>query len=486
MATPGCQHSAGVLENGVLSETTYNKIIDDIKRSGEIGFGNVSLFPCAAKSLPAAPGLVPFDLENKEKYPDFHKNFMGTFEKIALALDVQGAYSLPPPLVDPFSIALGLDLDPPSFDLLDIPLLTPPDLALSLNIRIPDISLVLDFITAHLPQPPLIPLPPLPVLDPRINLPPNWAQKFEFDNWAIKLPELVISLAIPDINLILGFLKVPPDICPIIDKVSEAQLFGPTQSGDLTRIIATQELVTFTAQCATITIASLLVGDGGPAGVTGTLGTQYGFREAIEPVGNTFDINARRALIGAFKKKFKRTPTVKEVQFAQIIGKIENGYGTAWPGSIKKEVPPEALKSNNWGNIHGSGPAGKFKYIDYNADNVKYETDYAMFATQEEGAGRLLHEIYVRRPYILEALNKSDNLFNPIFLMSSQAVLGSAKKNNTGVPASDAIIPPDKGGRTYYEAPPRHYFTNAIAGLKGIAKHLSEDIEFNIDIDRFT
>jgi len=477
-ADPGCIHSAGALKNGKLSLGTYDKIIQDIIAAGRLGFASVGKFPCAAGiNLPAAPGIVPDDLADKEKYPDFHKNVMGNFEKVALGLDVKGNFSLPFPFWDPFALALKLDLDPPTFDLPDLPSLTPPDLALSLGLRIPDAPKLAALLS--LPKPPEI---DVPILDLNINKPEfGLDAKFKFDLWPIALIDLIVSLAVPGLLIDLPkLLKVPPDPCFVIDKVVKAQIFGPTDPGDLAKVIAIQVLADFTGQCATVAVASMVVGDGGPSGVTGNLGTQYGWKSAEPVTGNELDKRAKNTLITAFKELFNRDPNVKEVQFAQTIAKIENNYGQAWPGTSKKEVPAEAYRSNNWGNIHGSGPAGSFTYIDYDADNKPYSTTYAMFGTPVEGAKRILKELYVARPYILDAVNQSQTLYKPTYLMSSKAVFGKNYKDKSPKAADDALIPPDKGGLTYYEAPPDFYFKNVQIGLKNILKVLKDSTEFDV------
>jgi hypothetical protein len=475
---PGCQHSAGALKDGKLSEPTYNRIIQDIKDAGQLGFGAVSLFPCTTgESLPASIGLVPQDLEDKEKYPDFHKNVMGMFEKVALALDVKGNFSLPFPFWDPFALAVKLDLDMPSFEIPDLPTLTPPDLAVSLNMKLPEL-LDLSLSLPSIPKPPTI---DIPTLDLKINT-PTFDTFFQFSLWPLKLPDLVIGLAIPDVNIVLDLIKIPPSPCAIIEKVVKAQLFGPSAEGDLTKIIAIQELATFTGQCCTVAVSAMLVGDGGPVGVTGNLGTQYKWKEADKAEGNTQDAHARNTLIAAFKARFNRAPSQKEVQFAQIIAKSENGYGTSWAGMSKKaEIPPEAKASNNWGNIHGQGPAGSFNYRDYNEEGKSYPVTFAMFSSPSDGAVRLLEELYIKRPYVLEAVNNNSTLYKPTYLMSSRAVLGvPGYKDPNGKASSNAIVPPPEG-LTYYVANPRVYFKSMQACLRSIMKNLKESTEFDTE-----
>lgn len=471
---PGCQHSAGVLENGELSETTYNQIVQNIINAGELGFAKVHPeLPCASSlGIPTAKGLVPPDLHNKEKYPDFHKNTMGSFRDVALALDVKGQFSLPFPFFDPFALGLKFGLDV-SFDLPDLPTLTLPSLALALNLKIPDLL--------ELKLPDLV-VPQIPKLDFSIYLPKLDAKLLDLKlylNWPVDLPNIIVDLAIPpDINLIMEFLKVPPNPCPVITKMTDSKLFGPAKTTDLTKLISIGELSSFTSKCATVTVASLIVGDGGPSGVTGTMGTNYGFRKAVATDKSLVDGRARNALIEAFKQLFNRDPTLKEVQFPQIIAILENGYGTAWPGR-KTSWPSDATTSNNWGNLHGGGDAGSFSYEDYDANGKKYKVSYAKFSSPVAGAKALLKELYVRRPYILDAIKNDQTLYKPIFLMSSRAVLGSDYKLRKA--SSDAVIPMSKGGLTYYEASPEVYLKNSRSALARILKNLKEETDFNVE-----
>lgn len=458
---PGCQHSAGVLKDGKLSEPAYNKIIQDIKDAGQLGFGAVSMFPCTTGAgLPASIGIVPQDLEDKEKYPDFHKNVMGMFEKVALALDLKGNFSLPFPLWDPFAIALKLELDPPSFQIPDLPTLTPPDLLLSLNLKfpkeLPDITALLS-----IPEFPKLNIPSLDLSINSIEFPTF----LDFNLWPLKLPDLVLGLAVPpDLNLILDLIKIPPSPCPIIETVVKAQLFGPTNEGDLTKIIAIQELATFTGQCASVTVAAMLVGDGGESGVTGNLGTQYGWREATPSDKKNQDAFKRNDLIIAYKAIFDKEPTQKEAQFIQVIGKMENAYGTAWWGKSKKaKIPPDAKTSNNWGNIHGQGSAGSFQWIDFDANDKPYTVSFAKYASSIDGAYRLIQELFKRRPYIHDAILNGTTLEDPIFKMSSKFTLSNA------APA---------GALTYYVADPKKYFNSALISIKTVMKNLDEGTEY--------
>lgn len=482
---PGCIHGAGALKDGKLSPETYNQIIEDIKRAGEIGFANVSLFPCSA-NIPPAIGIVPQDLEDKDKYPEFHKDIMGMFEKVALTFDIKGNYlSILFPFWDPFSLALKLGLDIPTFNIPDLPFLTPPDLALALNIKLPDL-MKLAISLPGIPKLPTVPMPKLP--DYNLLFPPGLDARFQFDLglWNLLVPPQIPFPSLPDLPKLIA---LPPDICFIIEPIVKAGIFGPAEAGDLSKVIAVQVLATFTGQCATVAVTSQIIGDGGKAGVTGQMGKSFGWQKAVPAEGNDMDAKARNVIIEAFKQEFNREPTLKEAQFVQIIARMENGYGKAWAGTKKAEWPPDATSSNNWGNIHGTGPAGSFTYIDYDSNNKPYSTKYAKYGSPTEGARALIKQLYVRRPYILDAIQNDKSLYKPIYLMSSRAVYGDPGYK-TGKVSPNAIIPPDKGGLTYYEAPPEFYLggpkdANGKGGARGclklLMKVLKEGTDFDID-----
>ena len=95
----------------------------------------------------------------------------------------------------------------------------------------------------------------------------------------------------------------------------------------------------------------------------------------------------------------------------------------------------------------------------------------------------------MRRPYILDAIQKDKSLYKPIYLMSSRAVYGTPGFQTKNV-SPNAIIPPNKGGFTYYEAAPEFYLSgpadaNGKGGARGclklLMKALNESTDFDID-----
>lgn len=273
---PGCCHSAGILEKGKLTEATKTRIIQNIIDIGNLGFDAVHPEMPIGKELgiPAIGGLVPLDLIDEKKYPEFHKRVLKTFEQIALALDVKGGFMIAP-IVDPFAVGLKFGFDV-SFKLQDLPFLTPPTLAAALNINLPDVLKIIPKL--ELPKIPPFEIPSLEI--PKVNAPPDHLELYTFLAWPKPLLGLILKLAIPDIKFITGMLQIPPNLKPIVKLVIDAQLFGPTKPTDVTKIIIISELALFTARCATIALVSMIVGDGGANGITGQLGAQYGFRKA--------------------------------------------------------------------------------------------------------------------------------------------------------------------------------------------------------------
>lgn len=272
-------HSVGILKDNELSESFKTKTIERLKQKGKIGLGNLPI-PCKSElesiGVPLGPmDVVPDDLEDKEKYPDFHNAVMNNYKAIALFLDLQGNFSLFP-IFDPFALSIKLGIEIPKINILTLPSLTIPQLAFLFKkpvIEMPQILLKLIQIP---PQ-----LPPIPEFPPKIDLylgvslltPPFW-DRFAFDFWQIKLISVLLQLPdiFLDINFILGLLKPFPPICPIVKLIFEKEVFGPTDpSTETMKIIIVQDLIEFTAEASMITMTGLIVGDGGKNGLVGKL-----------------------------------------------------------------------------------------------------------------------------------------------------------------------------------------------------------------------
>lgn len=474
---PGCLHSAGALQDGKLSENCYNRIIDDIKKAGELGFGEVSMFPCdTGTKLGPCPGLVPQDLERKDLYPEFHSDIMGTFEKVALALDVKGnMLQAIFPFWDPFAMAMKLNIEMPSFNILDLPSITPPELAAKLNLQLPDL-LQLPFKLPGVPALPAIPEIPFPDYNLMVDFPPGLHARFDFNLWWTKLIDFVLQMCVPDLGIVMPLFSVPPSPCSFIEKVVQAQLFGPAEPGDLAKVIALQELATFTGQCVSIVVPSQIIGDGGPLGLTGTTGAAYGWRTAT-PVSSTIEDGDPRNMVRlALKNFYGVEPTLKEVQFVQAIAKAENGYGKGWiQGPNGESPPPEVRAAHNWGNVHGSGTAGSVTWYDVRIENgkdVKYSTAFARNNSEYDAALYVVKNSLGTRPYVRDAILKGKSLWEPVYLMSPEAF------NKKVVP--DMKVP------GYYGVGPSKYFYNMQLAIYSIMGNLKEEDSQWSDVPNYT
>lgn len=220
---------------------------------------------------------------------------------------------------------------------------------------------------------------------------------------------------------------------------------------------------------------------------------------------NTRHSKARNTIIEAYKKYKNINPTLKQAQFCQAIAKLENDYGEAFyqPTPITGKtnaagkqiyknsniIIPESKGANNWGNLHGSGPAGSFQAWDYRSDGTIYSVTFRKYATPEDGAAALLIQLFNKRPYVLKALEKSNHVWNAIFLMSALSKYGSNQQlaenwvpgKPSVKPASDAINPE---GTEYYTASPSKYMENFKSAIQEINKEIVEVAAFDFDIPK--
>jgi hypothetical protein len=117
----GCMVHIGVLDNNKkLTEKAKRKFIDEVKDVLKYGTENIPdnskpKFKCG-EGLPPDPASAEAlkDLEDEKKFPDFHKNTLGIYEKIANSLDVEGNFSLLPAMADPVALAGGFDASIPA------------------------------------------------------------------------------------------------------------------------------------------------------------------------------------------------------------------------------------------------------------------------------------------------------------------------------------------------------------------------------------
>lgn len=269
-----CQEDAGILTaDGKLTPIAKTRFIERCNKEfllGTVGLDKTPLsFTCGPKVEPS--GL---DISDESKYAQFYENILGTYEKIANALNLQGGF-IAPPIVDP--IALGFAINAPNIPkfklddylkFLTLPLL--PTLAIKLGFPIP-VDLAVKF-------PALINIPKLPEikipdLDPKL-LPD--LLKFNI-SFAENIPKLLLKLFDPTalLKILLPILKL--DISGLCKFVFSANIFGPQLGPNpITQIVAYKVLTEKTGECLLIAAVGSTLGSA-PAGLTGTLGRDFGY-----------------------------------------------------------------------------------------------------------------------------------------------------------------------------------------------------------------
>lgn len=172
-------HSGVLTEEKKLTEHAKKKFIQDVLdiiEHGSEDLPNKPLFQCG-DPIPANPikNALP-DLFDEKIYSDFHKNTLGLYEKIAVALDLESNFSLLPVAADPIALAgkFGVELPQLKFPEGFIPYVTGmliPKLAIDLVAAGKTEFLLPIKLAQKLPS--LIGIPTPPKFDPpQLTLPP--------------------------------------------------------------------------------------------------------------------------------------------------------------------------------------------------------------------------------------------------------------------------------------------------------------------------
>lgn len=275
----GCLYHAGILETDeTLTQRAKDLFVEDVKKELTLGSeGYTPIFPCGPKVEPN-PHAALLELENEEKFPDFHAQILkGQYEKIAAALNLRGGFTILP-ICDPlaFAAALGIDVKldiefPDGFLQYLIPNL--PKLAIDLDVM-PPIKLAAKF-------PGILKLPPeLPV---SFSIPPIPKPAFGFDPglnidllFPLKLPKLILNLLGQIPNLILDLPNMPAAVCNIVFK---SGLFNAIPTAGV-RIVAYKVLVRKLSEMLMILTTGKIVGSS-PAGITGGMGKKLGYQPPV-------------------------------------------------------------------------------------------------------------------------------------------------------------------------------------------------------------
>lgn len=274
---PGCQVDAGIIDDKCkLTAIAKKKFIQAIKDELTFGTANLPvppLFPCGPP-VTANPFASQLQLEDEKKYPEFHKNIFGTYEKIACALNMKSDFKLLP-ICCPISLGfkLGVDIKIPNFPGGFIPFMipNPPLLALKMKIMPPP------KLIAKFPGIPAIP-PPLPTfpIPPDIKV-PDFQQLFDFSlSFALNIPKFLVTVVANIPKLVLKLPSLPDLFKSICDLAFEAKLFGDIRPDAVTQIVAIKVLTTKIVEMVFIAAIGSTLGSS-PGGITGGIGKFLGY-----------------------------------------------------------------------------------------------------------------------------------------------------------------------------------------------------------------
>jgi hypothetical protein len=277
----GSQYDAGILDDDNNIKTkAKQKFIQDVKDELTYGTDNMPvppLFPCGP-SIPPNPFAYLLDLENEEKFPDFHKNIIGSYAKIARALNLKSDFKLLP-ICDPIALAAKFNVNisvkfPTGFIPYLIP--NPPLLALKMKVMPPP------KLVAKFPDIPSVP-PQLPSFEipPKIKF-PDFSTLFDYSlAFAVGIPKFLINLIAQMPKLVLKLPDIPALLGSICDIAFSSNLFGDIKPDSIVQIAATKVLTTKVVEMVFIAAVGTTVGSA-PGGITGGLGRIL----AYEPPGD--------------------------------------------------------------------------------------------------------------------------------------------------------------------------------------------------------
>lgn len=274
---PGCQVDAGILDlDGNLTPKAKTKFIQDVKDQMIFGSDLVPtppVFPCGP-SIKAVPYADQLDLENEAKFPDFHKNILGSYQKQAIALNMAGDFKLLP-ICDPiglaFKLGINIAIDPFPGGFIPFMIPNPPLLAVKLELMPPP------KLIAKFPSLAAIP-PPLPSfeLPPSIKV-PDFSTLFDFSlAFAVGIPTFLLALVGKIPQLALKLPDIPGLMSLVCDVAFSSNLFGSMDDSSVVQIAATKVLTTKVAEMSFIAAVGTTLGSA-PGGITGGLGKTFGY-----------------------------------------------------------------------------------------------------------------------------------------------------------------------------------------------------------------
>lgn len=273
----GCQVHAGILKkDGTLTFKAKKKFIKAIKDELTYGTDNLPqppLFPCGASVQPNEFAYL-LDLENEKKFPEFHKNIVGTYERIAQSLNSPSDFKILP-ICCPISLGakLGVKIKIPNFPAGFIPFMipNPPLLALKMKIMPPP------KLVAQFPDIPSIP-PPIPKFDipPNIKI-PDFKTYFDFTYaFEVGIPKFILSIVAKMPQLALKLPALPELFSDLCKAAFDSKMFGDIQPGSTTETVAVKVLTTKVVEMSFINAVGTTIGSSG-GGVTGGIGKVLGY-----------------------------------------------------------------------------------------------------------------------------------------------------------------------------------------------------------------
>lgn len=322
------QEDAGVLESKgkgkyggkrPLTKAATAKFIKDVKQHLLFGTAGAPPLPVpCGPEVPAVPFADQIELEDESKYPEWHKNVLGLYERIANTLNVQGQFTILP-ICCPISLSLKLDFGLPNVKFPPIPVgLALPLLAAKLDIKPPKLALKFPGLMS---LPPAFELPSLPE-PPEL---PEFPDLFDFAFPYPKLPELVVDLMIKMPNIFLDLLQF--DLSAICKVVLDSKLFGDFPPNEaIVWLVSNKILVAKTTECVAHTVVGVTVGSARPPGVVGSLGKKHGY---FPPAFDEPEPNNIRD---------------------KIVKVAKSGVGLSW-GKDKKIFQKHGANSNNFDEI---------------------------------------------------------------------------------------------------------------------------------------
>lgn len=285
---PGCQVDAGIIDEECrLTDIAKRRFIEAVKNEllfGTNGLPTPPLFPCG-DPVAAVKFADMLDLENEAKFPDFHKNILGSYEKIACTLNLKSDFKFLPiccPVSLGFSLGVNVKLDfPRGF----VPFLIPNPPALALKMKImPPPKLIAKF-----PSIPSIP-PPLPQFEipPNVKM-PDFNTLFDVSlAYSLGIPKLLADLAVRMPELVLKLINLP-ELFEFVCKVAfDSNLFGSIKPESVTQIVAMKVLTAKVVEMVLIAAVGTTLGSS-PGGLTGGIGSYLGYTPPPAPGDETSD-----------------------------------------------------------------------------------------------------------------------------------------------------------------------------------------------------